>query len=86
VDAWQGGKTYVARIVEWHSYGLTSGVALTSGYYRGLVKNDFLCIAAGGTVQIGDTMTVSGVTWTVIKLVGNNGTSGQNMAWLTRAL
>jgi len=26
------------------------------------------------------------VTWTVIKLVGINGTSGQNMAWLTRAL
>lgn len=87
VDAWQGGKTYVARIVEWHSYGLTSGtVASTSGYYRGLVKSDFLCIGSGGTVQIGDTMIISGVTWTVIKLVGINGTSGQSMSWLTRAL
>jgi len=87
VDLWQNGKTYVARIVCFHAYGTTSGtVSSTSGYYRGLVKSDFLCIASGGTVQLGDTMVISGITWTVIKTMGTIGSSGQSIAWLTREI
>jgi hypothetical protein len=87
VDLWQGGKSYVSRIVVVHAYGGTSGtVASTSGFFRGLVKNDYICIAAGGTVQLGDTITVAGVTWTVIKKMSTDGTFGQNLCWITRPL
>lgn len=85
VDLWASSKAYVSRIVCWHGYGQTVVAGASSGFYRGLVKSDFLCIAAGGTVQLGDTIVVSGITWTVIKFAGAVGTSAQSMAWLTRA-
>ena len=84
MDLWQGGKSYVSRICCWHVYATTLTTVSYAGGYRGLVKNDFLCIASGGTVQLGDTITVAGVTYVVIKRMAAEGTSSQTICWITR--
>lgn len=84
VDLWQSGQAYVARIMCTHNYGSTATVAATSGYYRGFVKSEFLAIANGGTVQLGDTLTINGLTYTVIKKMATEGATSQTHAWVTR--
>lgn len=84
-DLWMGQKIHVARIFVGHSAGNTTANASLYGYAKGLWKTDFLCFTRGGTVQLGDTMTISGNTWTVI----NNSSivlgTGQALILLTRA-
>jgi len=67
-DLWASGKIHVSRVFVIHTPGMTAGAggAYDNGYARGLMKSDILCISVGGTVQLGDTMTITGNTWTVI--------------------
>jgi len=62
-----GNKIHVGRVFAAHQAGRTTAPApLNNGYARGLWKQDFLIFNTGGTVLLGDTMTVMGNTWTVI--------------------
>lgn len=65
-DLWSSEKIHVARIFVSHVPGRSATLAFTLGYARGLWKTDWLCFARGGTVLLGDTMTIAGNTWTVI--------------------
>jgi hypothetical protein len=82
-DLWSSSKIHVGRIFVSHQAGRSAANAIISGYARGLWKTDYLCFVAGGTVQLGDTMTIAGNTWTVIAK-GTLGT-GQNLIIVTRA-
>lgn len=84
-DLWASQKVHVSRIFVAHSPGRSTTLATTNGYARGLWKSDFLAIQRGGTVQLGDTMTISGNTWTVISNSANAFGSGQTLIVLTRA-
>jgi hypothetical protein len=53
---------YVSATANWYQMG---GV-------RGLAKSDFLVMSTGGTVNLGDTMSVGGNTWTVISSGGSS--------------
>lgn len=63
-DFWQGGKGVASRIACHHEN--THADMRLKGGMRGLIKADFLRIRAGGTVELGDTTTIDGNTWTVI--------------------
>ncbi len=76
-DKWCNGGIWVARIylqhlISYSSYYLYGGA-------RGLVKSDVLCFPSGGTANIGDTMTVGGVTYTVM------GKAGQSLVAVVQA-
>jgi hypothetical protein len=52
-------RVYLAHSVDktiWYTHGCT----------RGLLKSDVLCFPSGGTVNLGDTMTIGGVVYTVM--------------------
>jgi hypothetical protein len=76
-DFWSGGKVHAGRLFTSHSAGRVAAAATTSGYARGLWKDDFRCIRTGGTVNLGDTMVIAGNTWTVIG-TGTIGGSGSD--------
>lgn len=63
-DFWQGGKGVASRIMCNHETQHTD--MRLKGGMRGLIKSDFLGIRTGGTVELGDTTTIDGNTWTVI--------------------
>jgi hypothetical protein len=86
-DIWSSAKVQVARIFLTHTPGRATATIAAAGYARGLLKTDWLCIRAGGAVTLGDTMTISGNTWTVM-YKGTNafGSSGSDtLVLLTRA-
>lgn len=86
-DLWSSQKIHVARIFVEHTVGRSLTLATSQGFARGLWKSDFLCFTRGGTVQLGDTMTIAGNTWTVISNSANlfGGTGGLAMIVVTRA-
>lgn len=63
-DIWQGAKGVAARLLCNHETSNTD-MRLVGGM-RGLIKSDLLGIRSGGTVELGDTTTIDGNTWTVI--------------------
>lgn len=85
-DLWADSKIHVARLLYTHHAGRTAGSpgAANLGYARGLIKTDFLFINTGGTVSLGDTMTIKGNTWTCIGR-GYMGYSGLWFYVFTRA-
>lgn len=66
VDFWQGGKVITSRLASGNRGG--NGSMNLAGGLRGLLKADILAFQQGGTVQLGDTVTIDGNTWTVIHL------------------
>lgn len=85
-DLWSDSKIHVARLLYTHHPGRSAGSpgAANLGYARGLIKTDFLFINVGGTVDLGDTMTIKGNTWTCIGR-GYMGYSGLWFYVFTRA-
>jgi len=67
-DFWASGKVHAARVFVAHTPGRAAGNSGANnwGYAKGLWKNDLLAIVVGGTVSIGDTMTIAGNTWTAV--------------------
>lgn len=67
-DFWASGKVHASRIFFTHTMGRVAGNSGANnwGYAKGLWKSDLLAIKIGGTVSIGDTMTIAGNTWTVV--------------------
>jgi hypothetical protein len=85
-DLWQDSKIHVGRLVVAHVDGAAAGTANLYGYLRGLVKIDFLAVSnAGGTVNLGDTISIDGNTWTVIAYGYFGNTGAQNVVLVTRA-
>lgn len=84
-DLWASNKIHVARIFVGHSAGNTSANSFLYGYGKGLWKTDFLCFTRGGTVQLGDTMTIGGNTWTVINNSATVLGTGAALIIVTRA-
>jgi hypothetical protein len=86
-DLWASQKIHTARLFVAHTSGRSSSIATTNGYARGLWKSDYLCLDRGGTVQLGDTMTISGNAWTVISNSANiiGGTGSAALIIVTRA-
>jgi hypothetical protein len=81
-DIWQSNKIHVSRILIVNKAAAT--LWFQSGGLRGLIKSDVLSFKTGGTVQLGDTMVISGNTWTVVgtSVVFN---SGDTMHVIVRA-
>lgn len=71
-DKWANSGIWVARVFMFH--GVSSANHYLWGKVRGLLKSDVLCFYVGGTVNIGDTMTIDGTTYTVLGPVSNNPT------------
>lgn len=84
-DLWSSNKIHVARVFVGHSAGNTAANAFLYGYAKGLWKTDFLCFTRGGTVQLGDTMTIAGNTWTVINTSAILLGTGQALIIVARA-
>jgi hypothetical protein len=63
-DKWLSGKIVVERCVIVHC--VTAANVTTYGCWRGLLKSDVLMMASSNNVQVGDTITIGGNTWTVI--------------------
>jgi hypothetical protein len=85
-DLWQDSKIHVGRLFVWHGDGTTATDAASYGFARGLYKTDFLAVSnAGGTVNLGDTITIDGNTWTVIGYGYFGSIGSQNLVLLTRA-
>lgn len=87
-DIWSSSKVQVGRVFISHSAGRSGTALSTVGYARGLLKTDWLCIRGGGAVTAGDTMTISGNTWTVMykgtNVLGGTG-SDSTLVLLCRA-
>jgi hypothetical protein len=45
----------------------------TYGLWRGLLKSDVLCMQGSSNVNVGDTITIGGNTWTVVSANSFNG-------------
>lgn len=84
-DLWSSNKIHVSRCMAAHSPGRSTTLATTIGYARGLYKTDLLIFAAGGTVQLGDTMTIAGNTWTVVGKVWDATSATAKWIMVTRA-
>jgi hypothetical protein len=67
-DKWANNDIWVARVVMKHM--VANANAYLWGMFRGLLKSDILCFCAGGTANVGDTMSVGGTTYTVIGKFG----------------
>jgi hypothetical protein len=70
-DKWANSGIWVARVCLVHS--VSAAQRYLWGGARGLLKSDILCFYNGGTVNIGDTMTIGGTTYTVLGPVHNSG-------------
>ena len=88
VDLWQEGKIHVSRIFCSHNPGRTGGASDSAvlGFARGLWPDDYRSFAAGGTVQLGDTMSIDGNTWTVIGKASAYGYNAPTIVIATRAI
>lgn len=88
VDLWQEGKIHVSRIFCSHNPGRTGGASGSAvlGFARGLWPDDYRAFASGGTVQLGDTMTIDGNTWTVIGKSSAYGYNAPGMVIVARAI
>ena len=68
-DKWLGGNIPVSRLAAYH-YLDTAADKMYIGGYRGLLPSDFMCFYTGGTVVLGDTLTIDDgatpSTWTVM--------------------
>jgi hypothetical protein len=56
-DKWQENKIHVSRALVLHK--VTTSSSYLYGFARGLLKSDIMIIPMGGTVNIGDTMTIN---------------------------
>jgi len=72
-DLWQDNGVHVTRVLCEHR--VTQALYYTCGALRGLLKDEVKCIYMGGTIQIGDTVTLSNngtpETWTVMGKIDN---------------
>jgi hypothetical protein len=87
-DLWASSKVHAARLFAAHTPGRVAGNSGANnwGYARGLWKQEILAVRSGGTVQLGDTMTIAGNTWTVIGTPAVYGSTGSTSCFLvTRA-
>lgn len=85
-DLWAGTKVFVSRAFVAHSAGYTAALPITHGYARGLMKTDVLCVSAGGTINLGDTMVIGGNTWTCVGFGFFGATNSGTLVMVVRAI
>jgi hypothetical protein len=69
-DIWKDQKIDVSRVMVWQN--VTSSQFVNWGCIRGLLKSGIMCITTGGSVSLGDTITIGEDTWTVVGLNAAN--------------
>ena len=65
-DIWKDQKIDVSRVMVWQNVATSQYV--NWGCIRGLLKSEIMCITTGGSVALGDTITIGEDTWTVVGL------------------